>query len=180
MKRIFLFIAVFVSYNGIAKADEVDEAAKCAATFRILTSLQVENEQLGQHFTKLGLFSVDLTGLYSKSLRNRSMTNGQVSELITYYQLELDALSSDGSAFLPYVRSCMGWLATVGTVLNDADLDRSNIRKLLISAPTPSMSFEYPHSDWPTMQNLFLKSYEIWGEMGKLTPRDYRKALGID
>ena len=75
----FLTLALLLSVGigSMGKADEVDEAAKCSATFRILTSLEAQNEALGQHFTKLALFSYDLMGLYSEIYRNKNMTNGQ-------------------------------------------------------------------------------------------------------
>ena len=175
----FLTLALLLSVGmgNMGKADEVDEAAKCSATFRILTSLEAQNEALGQHFTKLALFSYDLMGLYSEIYRNKNMTNGQTSELITDFQLSLDAASNDGSAFLPYVKSCTGWLGKVGTLMNEADRDQNNIKTILVSAPTPNLSFRYPHPDWAAMQNLFFISYEIWTDMGKVTPRDIRKAL---
>ena len=80
----FLTLALLVSVGmgSMGNADEVDEAAKCIATFRVLTSLELQNEPLGQHFTKLALFSYDLMDLYSEIYRNKNMTNGQTSELI--------------------------------------------------------------------------------------------------
>ena len=168
-------LATMLFSTSFLKADEVDEAAKCSATFRILTSLELQNESLGQHFTNFALFSYDLMGLYSEIYRNKNMTNGQISELITDFQLSLDAGSNDGSAFLPYVKSCTGWLFKLGTLMNGAD--RDDIKTILASAPTPNLSFRYPHSDWLAMQNLFFVSYEIWADMGKITPRDIRDAI---
>ncbi|MDT2075790.1 MAG: hypothetical protein RMX26_07365 [Planktomarina sp.] len=163
--------------RSAGNADEVDEAAKCAATFRILTSLEVQNEALGQHFTKLALFSYDLMGFYTKKFRNTSLTSGQTSELITAYQVDLDLRSPNGSAFLQYVRSCSGWLVKVGTLINEASSDTSDIRLILDLAPTPNLRYGYPHADWPLMQNLFIQSHRIWADMGKITPRDVRRAL---
>ena len=55
--RLFIVSTLLLcGLRSAGNADEVDEAAKCAATFRILTSLEVQNEALGQHFTKLALF----------------------------------------------------------------------------------------------------------------------------
>lgn len=173
-----LALLLLVGVGNVVKADPVDEAAKCAATFRVLTSLQIQNEQLGKYFTQLGLFSADLMGLYSESLRNSTMTNGEISELATEYQLQLDSQSSDGSSFLPYVQSCMGWLHEVGIIINEAGSNNANVREILISAPKPSLNYEYPHPDWIAMEELFFQSYQIWVEMDKITPRDIRKALG--
>jgi hypothetical protein len=173
-----LALLLSLGMGNLGSADEVDEAAKCSATFRILTSLELQNEALGQHFTKLALFSYDLMGLYSQIYRNKNMTNGQTSELITDFQLILDAASNDGSAFLPYVKSCTGWLVKVGTLMNEADREKNDVKTILAAAPTPNLSFRYPHSDWSSMKNMFLVSYGVWSDMGKITPRDIRKALG--
>ncbi len=105
------------------------------------------------------------------------MTNGETSELITDYQLLLDAASNDGSAFLPYVKSCTGWLVSVGTAINNADRDKEDIRTVIGSAQKPNLSFKYPHSDWSAMREMFYVSYGLWSDMGKVTPRDVRKAL---
>jgi len=105
------------------------------------------------------------------------MSNGETSELITDFQLMLDAAAKDGSAFLPYVKSCTGWLASVGTAMNNADRDKEDIRTVIASAPKPSLSFQYPHADWSDMQEMFYVAYGIWSDMGKVTPRDVRKAL---
>jgi hypothetical protein len=163
--------------GSVGSADEVDEAAKCTATFRVLTSLARQNEELGQHFTKLTHFSNDLMARYSQLYRNTNMTNGQASELTSHFQLLLDAASSDGSAFLPYVKSCTGWLIKVLTLVNEANHRQDDIELTLRSAPTPNLSFKYPHADWAKMQSMFLISHEIWSDMGKVTPRDIRKAL---
>jgi len=171
---IFLFS---LGIGNLAKADPVDEAAKCSAAFRVLTSLETQNKPLGQHFTQLAMFSSDLIGLYSQIYRGSSMTNGETSELTTDFQLMLDAASNDGSAFLPYVKSCTGWLVNVSTATNNADRDGADIREVLASAPKPSLSFQYPHANWPAMQEMFGVAYEIWTDMGKITPRDLRKAL---
>ncbi len=176
-RSIGLALLLTVGVGSVGKADEVDEAAKCSATFRVLTSLELQNEALGQHFTKLGLFSYDLMGLYSQIYRGGSMTNGETSELITDYQLLLDAASNDGSAFLPYVKSCTGWLVSVGTAINNADRDKEDIRTVIGSAQKPNLSFKYPHSDWSAMREMFYVSYGLWSDMGKVTPRDVRKAL---
>ena len=175
MRNLLLAMVIMIANQAIG--DEVDEAAKCAATFRVLTSLELENEALGQHFTKSALFSYDLMGLYADSLRNQSMTNGEMSELITDYQLQLDSSASNGAAFVPLVASCTGWLFKVGTKLNQASPSSDNIRNVLLSASKPSSSHEYPHPDWPKMKELFSLSHSLWTDMGKITPRDVRKAL---
>ena len=176
-RLIGLALLVSVGMGSMGKADPVDEAAKCSATFRVLTSLEFQNEPLGQHFTQLAMFSYDLMGLYSQIYRGGSMTNGETSELITDYQLLLDAASNDGSAFLPYVKSCTGWLVSVGTAINNADRDKEDIRTVIRSAQKPNLSFKYPHSDWSAMREMFYVSYGLWSDMGKVTPRDVRKAL---
>ena len=176
-KTFGLALLLSVGVGSVGKADPVDEAAKCSATFRVLTSLEFQNEPLGQHFTQLAMFSYDLMGLYSQTFRGSSMSNGETSELITDFQLMLDAAAKDGSAFLPYVKSCTGWLTSVGTAMNNADRDKEDIRAVIASAPKPSLSFQYPHADWSAMQKMFYVSYGLWSDMGKVTPRDVRKAL---
>ena len=177
-KSLCLSVMLSVGFGVAVNADPVDEAAKCSATFRVLTSLELQNEALGRHFTQLAMFSYDLMGLYSQIYRGSPMSNGETSEFITDFQLMIDATSNDGSAFIPYVKSCTGWLTKVGTAVNNADRDKEDIRSVIASAPKPDLSFQYPHSDWSAMQEMFYIAYGIWSDMGKVTPRDIRKALG--
>ena len=113
--------AIFISiFPIVSYADNVDEAAKCAATFRVLTSIELVDENLGQYFTKQNLFVYDLIGLYAEHYRNKNFTNGETSRLITKYQLNFDAKSSNGSYFIPYVQSCMGWTYKVSKDLQNS------------------------------------------------------------
>jgi hypothetical protein len=178
IKSLCLSVLLSVGFGTAVNADPVDEAAKCSATFRVLTSLELQNEALGRHFSQLAMFSYDLIGLYSEIYRGGSMTNGETSDLITDFQLKIDATSNDGSAFIPYVKSCTGWLTKVGAAVNDADQNKEDIRTVIISAPKPNLSFKYPHSDWSAMQEMFYIAYGMWSDMDKVTPRDIKKSIG--
>mgnify|MGYP000229949785 CR=1 FL=1 len=175
-RKILAFGLVLTIYPTIIKADYVDEAAKCSATFRVLTSIEILDPNLGEYFTKLSLLSYDLTGLYSKDHRGVAMTNGEVSELITDHQLSIDSKASNGSSFVPYVKSCMGWLYKVGQRLQSSGRDR-NIQEVLLNSPTPSLTHEYPHPDWGQMEQIFYAAYKEWEGLGKVTPRSIRDAL---
>tara|TARA_B110001450_G_C17599464_1_gene472334 strand:- start:601 stop:1161 length:561 start_codon:yes stop_codon:yes gene_type:complete len=163
----------------VSYADNVDEAAKCAATFRILTSIELIDENLGQYFTKQNLFVYDLIGLYAEHYRNRNLSNGETSRLITKYQLDFDAKSNNGSYFIPYVKSCMGWTYKVSKDLqNSKNMKNSkNIKKILIESATPSLKHSYPHSDWTQMEQIYFLAYSEWENMGKITPKSIRDAL---
>ena len=76
-----------------------------------------------------------------------------------------------------WIRSGIGWLTSVGAAMNNADRDKEDIRAVIASAPKPSLSFQYPHADWSAIQEMFYVSYGLWSDMGKVTPRDVRKAL---
>ena len=176
-RTIRYYCAILISiFPIVSYADSVDEAAKCAATFRILTSIELVDENLGQYFTKQNLFVYDLIGLYAEHYRNRNFTNGETSRLITKYQLSFDAKSSNGSHFIPYVKSCMGWTYKVSN-----DLKRSknskNIKKILLESATPSLKHRYPHSDWTQMKQIYFLAYSEWEKMGKITPQSIRDAL---
>ena len=169
--------AIFISiFPIVSYADNVDEAAKCAATFRVLTSIELVDENLGQYFTKQNLFVYDLIGLYAEHYRNKNFTNGETSRLITKYQLNFDAKSSNGSYFIPYVQSCMGWTYKVSKDLQNSK-NSKNKKKILLESATPSLKHRYPHSDWTQMKQIYFLAYNEWEKMGKITPQSIRDAL---
>ena len=162
LKKLMVLVLTSSLFSNAALAANLDEAAKCAATFKVLTSLRINNENLADHFTKQGLISLDMMGLYAEHETNRIFTNGEFSDLIDQYQTELDEQQPDGNAFVPYVRSCTGWTFKIGLILlSENDIMQKEIL-LLDPSNNPNLAFEYPHSTWPQMKDLFFESYKIW------------------
>lgn len=162
LKQLIVLLLTTGLLPNAALATNLDEAAKCAATFKVLTSLRVNNENLADHFTKQGLISLDMMSLYAEHETNRIFTNGEFSDLIDKYQTELDEQQPDGNAFVPYVRSCTGWTFKIGKILLSENDNMQKEILLLDPKNNPNLAFEYPHSTWPQMKDLFFESYEIW------------------
>jgi hypothetical protein len=166
MRTILIFSILSLPFTA-ASADNLDEAAKCAATFKVLTSLRANSEDLGDHFTKQGFMSWDMMVFYAEHERGRVFTNGEISNLVTQYQTELDKQQPNGNAFVPYVRSCTGWTYKIGQIFISEDSDQQKKTLLLDPSNNPSLAFEYPHSTWPQMKDLFFEAHRIWTDLGK-------------
>tara|TARA_B100001093_G_C26090618_1_gene702609 strand:+ start:43 stop:546 length:504 start_codon:yes stop_codon:yes gene_type:complete len=165
--RTILFLFFTSLFAATASADNLDEAAKCAATFKVLTSLRANSEDLGDHFTKQGFMSWDMMGIYAEHERGRVFTNGEISNLVTQYQTELDNQQPNGNAFVPYVRSCTGWTYRIGQIFISEASDQQKKTLLLDPSNNPSLAFEYPHSTWPQMKDLFFEAHRIWIDLVK-------------
>ena len=165
--RLFLITFILFLSNGTAYADKLDEAAKCAATFRILTSLRVNNEALADHFANQGLISRDIMSIYMQANRNRIFTNGETQNLIIRQQTELDQQRPNGQAFIPYLKSCTGWNFKFSKIsLSDIPTEKK-AAAFLKASDMPILDLAYPHPTWPEMQELFLEAHRIWADLGK-------------
>lgn len=162
-----------------SSADSVEETAKCAATFRVLTSIEPLDAGLGQYFTSLGLLAYDMISFYSNADRGRGITNGEKSRLIADYQISIDQARSNGEAFIPYVASCMGWAVDLGSELASANDSGRSFEAVARASARPSMENNYPFDDWPLMQDIFYAAYAEWVDMGKVTTNDLRRSLGL-
>ena len=166
MRSIVILLILTLPLNTVL-ADNLDEAAKCAATFKVLTSLRANSEDLGDHFTKQGFMSWDMMGFYAEHERGRVFTNGEISNLVTQNQTELNEQQPNGNAFVPYVRSCTGWTYQIGQIFISEVSNQQKKTLLLDPSNNPSLAFEYPHSTWPQMKDLFFEAHRIWAGLVK-------------
>lgn len=165
--RHILLVFILSTSASVALATNLDEAAKCAATFKVLTSLRVNNEDLADHFSRQGLISRDMMHFYAEQETSRIFTNGEFSDLINKYQIELDKQQPNGNAFVPYVRSCTGWTFKIGQIFLTGNVGAQKKVLLLDPSNNPNLAFEYPHSTWPQMKDLFFEAYQIWKRLSK-------------
>jgi hypothetical protein len=160
-----------------ASADSVDEAAKCAGTFYVLTSVGTIDAGLGQHFEKMSMLSYDMVGAYAEIDRKERFTNRITMELISQYRTQMDRSAANGAAFLPYVQSCMGWANSMGQHLIAAQQTGLSEAEAVSSSPRPSPDYAYPFADWAKMEEIFIAAYREWESMGKVSSDDIYDAL---
>lgn len=173
-----LYVLLSLAVATPVRADSVDEAAKCASTFYVLTSIAMLDEGLGQHFEKLSLLSSDLVAAYARYDRNvASWTNGDTRKLKSLYRNEIDRSQANGFGFLPYVKSCIGWTNRIGVHLGASQAAGQSVAEAISSSPRPSLDYDYPYADWETMEEIFYAAYSQWEAMGKVTPDDIYEAL---
>ena len=176
-KYVSLFVVPFIFYASQCFGDDVDEAAKCAATFRVFNQIGLVNEELANELSKHSMLFSDLTQAYSYGIRNVDMNNGEKNNLITNYMYILDDSSVYENSFLKYLSNCMGWLVELKKVVKITQVPDSNIYNFnlaaLLAGPRPNETYEYPFPDtWHLMEGLFKTSYVIWETMGKLNPKE--------
>ena len=177
-----LWVVAFILYASQCFGDDVDEAAKCAATFRVLNQIALVNEDLGNWITNHGMLFSDLTQAYSYGIHNVDMTNGQKNILITNYMYILDDSSKNNNLFLIYLSNCMGWLVELKKAVKITQDPESTIYKFnlaaLLAGPRPSQAYDYPFPDtWHIMERIFKTSYVIWETMGKLNPKEINRLM---
>jgi hypothetical protein len=177
--KIQIFSVIFVIAAAPSAADSVEETAKCAATFRVLTSIEPLDAGLGQYFTSFSALAHDMIGFYSNADRGAGITNGETSRLIADYQISIDQAKNNGEAFIPYVASCMGWAVDLGSALASANESGRSFEAVARASARPSINKQYPFDDWPMMQDIFYAAYAEWVDMGKVTTNDIRRSLGL-
>lgn len=177
--KIQIFSVIFLMAAAPCAADSVEETAKCAATFRVLTSIEPLDAGLGQYFTNLSSLAYDMVSFYSNADRGAGITNGETSRLISEYQISIDQAKSNGEAFIPYVASCMGWAVDLGTGLASANESGRSPEAVARASARPYIQKQYPFEDWPMMQEIFYAAYAEWVGMGKVTTNDIRRSLGL-
>lgn len=176
--QILSIFVIAVLAQSPAHSDSVDEAAKCASTFFVLTSVGMLDEGLGQHFEKLSMLSYDMIGAYARYDRNETnWTNGDTRKLISFYRTEIDHSAANGLAFVPYVKSCTGWTNKVGIHLGESLAAGLSVDEAVSSSPRPSTDYGYPFEDWVGMQEIFSAAYSQWEAMGKISSDNIYNAL---
>jgi hypothetical protein len=93
--------------GNTSAADSVDETAKCAATFSVLTNIGVLDAGLGKQFSFYSALAYAMTVFYSDADRERGLTITETSFLISEYQISIDHAEGNGEAFIPYVASVL-------------------------------------------------------------------------
>ena len=111
--------------------------------------------------------SWDTMSFYAEHERGRVFTNGEISNHVTQYQTELSEQQPNGNAFAPYVRSCTGQTYQIGQIFISEISNQQKKTLLLDPSNNPSLAFEYPHSTWPQMKDLFFEAHRIWAGLVK-------------
>jgi hypothetical protein len=123
------------------------------------------------------MLSYDMMALYSKVDHGQRLSNREMSQLISYYQMVIDNAQNNGEAFLPYVISCMGWAFELSSALSNARENGGDFEAVALASPRPSSSYSYPFDDWPIMQNIFVAAYAEWTKLGKISRDEIRRSL---
>ena len=180
MLRKFQIFSVMTMITASASAaDSVDETAKCAATFSVLTNIGVLDAGLGKQFSFYSALAYAMTIFYSDADRDRGLTIAETSFLISEYQISIDHAEGNGEAFIPYVASCMGWAADLESAMASANANGRNFEVIAGASARPNMEKQYPFDDWPMMQDVFYDAYAEWVAMGKVAANDAERSLGL-
>lgn len=167
----------FVCFTAQSLASDLQDAANCAATFRVLNNIGHADEALGNYFNAQTMIAFDMIGVYGREERG-SISNGETGQLVNEAQRRIDSERAEGEAFKPLVASCMGWTYRLIPYINDATGgSMSPSYSILISAPRPTTNYDYPFEDWQPMEEIFEAAYSIWTDMGKLTPEDIKNEI---
>ncbi len=147
----------------------------------ILTSIQKIEAGLGQYFTQLGQLSGMMTSIYLADATGRVATNGQISDMKSEAMKKIGRnFPANYASLEKEIKSCMGWVVAVGGVIqkNQSAMGTdSGAKKVLRTAPKPSLGFAYPFEDFDAMRPIFRKAFDEWVAMGMITPNSIKEAL---
>ena len=177
LRKFQIFSAMIMLAAAPSAADSVDETAKCAATFSVLTNIGVLDAGLGKQFSFYSALAYAMTVFYSDADRDRRLTITETSFLISEYQISIDHAESNGEAFIPYVASCMGWAVDLEAAMAGANAPSFEV--VAGASARPNMEKQYPFDDWPMMQDVFYDAYAEWVDMGKVAANDAERSLGL-
>jgi hypothetical protein len=179
LRKFQIFSVMMIITASASAADSVDETAKCAATFSVLTNIGVLDAGLGKQFSFYSALAYTMTVFYSDADRDLGLTIAEASFLISEYQISIDHAEGNGEAFIPYVASCMGWAADLESAMASANANGRNFEVIAGASARPNMEKHYPFNDWPMMQDIFYDAYAEWVDMGKIAANDAERSLGL-
>lgn len=177
LRKFQILSAMMMMTASASAADSVDETAKCAATFSVLTNIGVLDAGLGEQFSFYSALAYTMTIFYSDADRDRRLTTAETSFLISEYQISIDHAEGNGEAFIPYVASCMGWAVDLEAAM--ASTNAPSFEVIAGASARPNMEKQYPFDDWPMMQDVFHDAYAEWVNMGKVAANDAERSLGL-
>jgi hypothetical protein len=179
LRKFQIFSVMMMMTASASAADSVDETAKCAATFSVLTHIGVLDAGLGKQFSFYSALAYAMTVFYSDADRDRGLTIAEASLLISEYQNSIDHAEGNGAAFIPYVASCMGWAVDLEAAMASAKAGVPSFEVVAGASARPNMEKQYPFDDWPVMKDIFYDAYAEWVDMGKIAANDAERSLGL-
>ena len=173
MKTSIIVILLLFFPNKLAFASSV-EAARCSAIFFIMTSVGRDEPNMGRYFAQQGGFSSMMTGIYISDETNKSATNSDVNNLKSKQIKWIGNHYPSKKTFIQNkLKSCMGWNAAVAKLFQSNKhllKQKSKMRAILLSGPSPSKVYKYPFNDFSTVRKYIDVAFKNWIKNGKVNP----------